>query len=271
MDITFEFKAQQRGPVHDACRGAVLFPVVKRARLREHESRSSVMSRYRVLHRVWRARAAVLVNRGWGDMDGLRLQYLRNCPPFSVTKFKNVLRPCHCQRVCPMCYARTITAEIFRCAEFALYMGRSKPMAGFKVVALKRTWTLGDDKPDHLFDLVARDRRFEVDGLETRGSAILTQMEVVPNGWKITRSVVAIMKDDKKVSPRMFESMKLRELEKTSKGRLASLVAWATKYPVGMLFGDDDRTVELLNASRNRQMFTTSGLMRNKKFRECLK
>lgn len=271
MDVKFNFKTTQRGPVHDACRGAVLFPIVKRANLKKGESRDSLAARYHVLQRIWRVRAAVLCEKGWEKLRGLRLQYMRNCPPFSTTGFTNVLRPCHLSRICPMCYARLVTAEAFRCVEFSIYMGRPKPMPGFRILALKRSWKFpGSQALGPLLQSMVRDRRHEVDKIPQRGAVILTHVEPVPGSWKITRSSIVIVKDDVDVDTGQFEGVQVRRAEKTTKGQLSSMVAWATKYPTGLLFGEDERAVELMTASWNQQMFTTSGLMRNKNYRELL-
>jgi hypothetical protein len=144
-------------------------------------------------------------------------------------------------------------------------------MAGLTVMAIKRTWEFPvDEDLGGLLDRIAKHRRFEVDQIEERGSVILTTVEPVPVGWKVVRSVLAVVREEDVIEKDRFGQMQLRTMNRTTKGQLATLVAWAVKYPAGLLYGDDDRTVDLMRASWNKQMFTTSGLMRNKQFRECL-
>ena len=271
-DFKFKFTPTQRGPLSDACRGAVLFPIAKRAKLGRGETRESLASRYEIMQRRWRIRVSVLGEKGWSQAQGLRIQYMRNCPPFGVTKFTDPSRPCKLARICPMCYARRVSAKMFRCAEFAFYMGRSTPMKGFEALAIKRTWEFGPDKSAaELFAAAKKSRRYEVDTLSHRGAVVLSLVEPIPTGWKITRSALMIVKSGVEVDEDRFKRLKTKHLAHITKGGLSKLVAWTSQYPTGMMFGDTDRTIEVLRAGKSAHMFTADGLMRNKTYRELLK
>jgi len=107
---------------HRATRSAVLGTILQRKLLIDDMQRN-----FDYLRKRWHAVLQSLAESNWkplldaeGDLSTLNLQYMRNCPPFSVvTADKN--RTCNRDRICPFCYARRNVMRPFVRMERVLY------------------------------------------------------------------------------------------------------------------------------------------------------
>lgn len=289
--------AVYRGAGHDACRRAVLWPIVGRY-LQGQARRSGVdynkpklPEAYPALHEAWRRRIQTLAANGWAAAKaspnfggnrkedkrsaGYRYVCLTNCPPFSVAVPSPRGTPCQQARVCPMCYARRVVMELYKAVEWAFFGDTGRAVRGkTRLVAVRRTFDVLESELglEGWLERMRRQRMADVNRVEReRGHAVLMTLEPgtdVRLRLRRTSFVIVpkgvdldgIEKDGKK---------KVLEPDEVTREEIGRLVAWGAAYPTGMMFGDAKRAAEICNltAELRARMFVPTGLLRNKQSR----
>ncbi|MDB5294144.1 MAG: hypothetical protein JWO31_127 [Phycisphaerales bacterium] len=225
-----------------AARAAVLWPLVsiqavagaRRAGLPPPPIRPALHDAHAALHALWRRRLTALGDAGWdairtGDREsdvstGRRYTYLANCPPFGIA-YRGGGRPCHRLRVCPMCFAREATAELYGALEHAFFPGRVRgkspgpsALPGVGVVAVRRTF---DRNPADLAKAVAvaaKERMAEVVALKGIGAPLgaFVMATVSPRGEGVRFARTTLLLLPEEARPR----------RKLKLGMAAAAAAW---------------------------------------------
>lgn len=74
------------------------------------------------IQRRWRRRLFKLSEAGLSSLESeLRIQYVRNCPPFGIDVYPQYCRPCWQRLLCPFCWARAYPIKAFARMEALLY------------------------------------------------------------------------------------------------------------------------------------------------------
>jgi hypothetical protein len=252
---------------------AVTDPLVARARPRPEESNKTPKSRSLMLIRRWRHRLVALRKAGWEQMqDKKALQYARNCLPSGVYVDKGVLgltrpRLCMRPRVCPFCYGRLAVRKAYGAAEWALYGGTPDKILSAHLVGVRRSWTFpARTDLKELLDRLAKARKAEAEKFGALGAATVVTVAPDREGFKVRRLVLMVVPHRREMPklPKDAQHRVLRE-SKITKRRLAALTAWTMAYPLGMMFGDARRAVEILRvtAETRQRQYSASGVMRN--------
>jgi hypothetical protein len=122
---------------YQAARAAVLGPLIAHYRTKELADCYAVRA-------LWRKRVTVLTKAGYAALTepnlGLKVRYLRNCPPFGV-ETEDYARPCHRYLACPWCWGRSVALDAFQHLERLLYASYKEvdPPGGVRLVAFVTT------------------------------------------------------------------------------------------------------------------------------------
>jgi hypothetical protein len=253
----------------------------------------------------WRADATAAVHVE--DPAHRVFSYLANCPPFGIHVPEAAhLRTCCRARVCPMCYMRRVVHPAFAAIEHALFEGRREPVrpnVGLVAVQrmLKTAATTRNSMAEWL-QFLGRDR--DVFSLIKPKRCVLGKITVltmappgyvadgdgvsnVPLIWLRLSAIAAVtnkarlMRLREAYGPQATgvgganTNLLIRGYREIAPGAVtrdsvAKLVGWACRYPLGMLFGDPQQTVDILDAAAamKARMLRTTGILRNRKDRE---
>lgn len=300
--IAYPFSADRvhQGCGNEAMRQAVLWPLAARylrsraKKLNVAYERPGIAAAYEGLQALWRARIQVLAIAGWtpalktpghdrrdkadyAHSAAYRYVCLSNCPPFGVRVPRAKGHFCTRARICPMCYARRVTLELYKSTAFAFYLDNpNRVLQRVGLLACVRTFTvhLSERGPDGWVQRANQKRFTESDLVPlARGSAVLTTLEPGDKEGvtiRVRRSTILMV-------PSLFDATQLRavgdvqhiEPKQVTKETIGKLVAFATVYPLGMMFGNPRVASELYEAAtaKRLKMFTTSGLLRNNQAR----
>jgi hypothetical protein len=222
------------------------------------------------LQKMWRSRVVRLASGGWRRAQGKNLQYLRNCPPVGVW-LETRPRLCRCRRICPSCYARCTVAEAYKAARWAFFGPTDKCYLDRDLIAVRSSWVLAEPLKHVLTVLKDKGADVHRGRLETTkkrhpGSIVIRTVEPVKEGWKIQVRTLLAVPTGQEVDMGQKSQVKRLAKEKVTGKELSKLVGWATRYPLGMMFGDADRTAGLLNEVATRgwaSQLVMTGMFRN--------
>lgn len=237
------------GNVYRACRGAVLWPLLRKQGGEQTADRIA-----RVLQR-WRIRAAVLSQHGWHCAQGKDLQYVRNCPPFGIRLTNDSVFAVRCKRgrICPWCYSKTVVATAYEAVERTIYRGGKKPNPDLWLYATQRSWSwpIGRVSAKDVFEAAKDSRRDDVEMANSIGAFTLVRVAPSHGDIELTRSTIMVLRNDEEPDPPDDPDVKiLRTIKKKS---MADLVGWACRYPVGLMYGNPQLTLEILDEARRRR------------------
>jgi hypothetical protein len=243
---------------------------------------AKVMPTLEILKR-WRLRAKALQKAGWAPAQATGVQYLRNCPPYDVAyDASRKIRRCQRARICPSCFARSVPIEAHRALEHVLIdEDGNRLLDSMELAAAKREWILEAPSARQLgkmLDDIREYRNGERDDCFEGWVGSCTLITIEPHDvlLRLVRSTIAIMPKIARqtrvseVIEKRDGSLTIRHVQKgTIHKQLLDTVGWAFRYPVGMMYGDAPRTVQLLDAMNERKMrlMKTSGILTNKRQR----
>jgi hypothetical protein len=264
-DLKFDYTPLMYATM-EASRASVLRPILKGIK-KEKALKRNLEGQHELLQQMWRLRVVKLGEKGWSRAAPKNgLQYLRNCPPFGVRfgeRFGFAHR-CDCRRVCPNCFAKGTILETLRSITWAFYLSNNKPVVVYDLVACRRSW-VRDVPLDDALKLLKENRNIYRKKFKTAvGGITVSTIEPAKGGWKIQiGTLVMVMPGDE---PDLGQADVRRvSVDKLTKGKIYETVGWAVRYPLGMMYGDEARTVQILaktSTSLVRQ-FVASGAMRN--------
>ncbi len=303
---TFEQDRLFLGPAHAACRQAALWPLIAASARKKKEPLPSLLQAYAKLHDLWRHRLEALAAGQWiatrdstgyrkkeggkgGQSGERRYTYLHNCPPFSIAPTPGIPKANACQRVrvCPMCFARQVTMEAFKAVEWAFFMdAKLLIMPNVKLVAVRRTFpSLGPgpaendtyQRPrlaDFWMTKLSKARDKEIVGAVRGALSVSTLAPAAEgDGYDGRRSTLLALPVGTDISAlKAKPATEVREFNEVTRVSIGKAVAWAIRYPIGMMFGDVPRAVDILHASSSARtkMMLTTGAMRNRSMREAV-
>ncbi len=239
-----------RGNVYRACHCAVF------RSLRPAHPGSTVSGRIHSILKSWRIRVSILSDHGWSCAQGKDFQYIRNCPPYGIQVIDEnpAARRCCRRRICPWCYSKTVVATAYEAVEQTLYQGERRPDRGLWLHAIQRrwSWSLEDVTVKDVFDGADSQRRADTGGDGVIGSFTLARVQPAKdNCIELVRSTILVVKDGE--LPGLAEGGRTKSLKKVKKASMADLVGWACHYPAGVMYGDPQLTVEILDEAKRRR------------------
>lgn len=218
------------------------------------------------LVRTWRARAYQLRKNGWDTLQREGTWRMTvNCPPVGVIT-KQRAKSCGRRRVCPFCWARKYPYELFDRLEAAYYgTSRESRLDPFtkKVVPIEPRpldlvellWTR--TYPEQVsFDVMFGDIHAFRGGpslalASALGSYQLLTIEPPDTRqkkpvWVYQNRFLAMIDPDER-TPTETEDLQVRRHHGVDRSVLVGAVGRVCRYPVQMLLGGMDHTVNLLN------------------------
>jgi len=220
--------------------------------------------------RLWRRQVVQLRDAGWGPAQGVRFQYLRNCPPSGVEMKPAAgsprmrLRSCTCQSVCPWCWSREVARRSFDATVAALErlgetFERGETLERrFKLVVSTSADVRIDSKREpgaSLDQLVGSLGRAKHElGKFAAGFGLLGVVSPGKTGWVYSQRAIALVPCDRPPG-----SAATKTYDPPTRRNLAKAVARFARYPAGMLRGDADRAVRLLAARGSYRLLRFSG------------
>jgi len=254
----------------EAAREAVLKPILKGIR-KEKALKRPLDEQHAMLQKLWRLRALVLGEHNWSRAEhGRGLQYLRNCPPFGVHYGeRSRARHCGAVKVCPNCFARRNVMAAFRSTEWLFYLKNNKPVIAYDLVCIRRTW-VRDVELSQALEMGRANRNMYL-GKFTKpaGGITLTTLEPAKTGWQLALATIVAAREEDLPDLGQADVQRLG-VDHMTKRRMARMIGWAMRYPLGMMYGSEGRAAQMLTVAgeaRTRQL-VSSGAMRNEGVRK---
>jgi len=257
----------------------------------------AVRSALREIQSSWRSQVLSLGAEGWSSASGVGLSVAVNCPP-TFSTFGSKARACHNYLVCPFCWTRRVVGETLACLEYDLYgTFRSQRLTPYDrgdadveplpldIIEVRSTDIAGpSNSPEELTDIAYRSRaRFRDKFGMIRGAFSLATIEPIGNSWKLTRRFLLVLpKGHGNEIPEESDSLEVRvHTEKLTREKLAAIVGRVCSYPAGMLRGNPEMVLRMLEARRgnkknskdnlrgtSKRLMNFYGKLRNKQDRE---
>lgn len=252
-----------------AMRSAVLFSVPSVGRKTRHRI-SAGLSELRIL---WRRRLKELAKGGWEPLATGRMRYLAGeCPPFGVETNKQSWC-CFLRQICPFCHARRVQDSYYRVIR-AIY-GNLQTRNEFDELI----------EADPSLDLWTIDKTVVVSQQESSLKAlgelreelkyyrdlvdwpvgVLTVCSVAPDSanltWVARGALLFVISNEKTPSGPLTPEFKTREV---TRGAVARALGFVCRYPPGLLLGDPDQTVRLLDTLKGQRLWSHAGALRQK-------
>ncbi len=252
MDLKYNLISVPRHAGAFAERIAILRPVSPKSDLR---SDIEVWKAVKFTQQQWRRRLVQLRDAGWGPAQGLRGQYLRNCPPAIVNSRPDTCessRFCRLGMVCPWCWARRVVKRTWDIVTSVLLRLDSMYQRGrseypYKLVYYRGGGVIADDENEPKFRLAYSSNGLDQARRDFRkeGMVALANLAVVQplkeGRWGFSRRCLAIF-------PSSAPPMSIKHVTvKPTRRNVARLVGQFARYPAGNLFGDVNQLVRLLS------------------------
>jgi hypothetical protein len=245
-------------------RMAVLKPLTPGLTLAKDEQVQ--VSARRVLE-LWRRRCNVLRQEGWELAQSTRFSFMRNCPMAVVHARPNsdqrYTRPCNTIAICPWCWARRVVKRTWDSVTRGMELLHSlytpeRTEYPYKLIVGTQNGRV-DDSSSQPGDLI---NQMQSSMTTTKrawkrlaiGSAFLAVLYPAKSGnWHYSNRLLALVPTAATVSDQY------RVVTNPTRRKVAEAVARFARYPSGLIFGDPDMTIRLLNARAGQRMFRTAG------------
>ena len=251
-DVVYTLKSVSKYAGAIAERSAVLWPLTG---VRPDQEDRMNQAAQRVLA-AWRQRCLDLHRAGYSKLQGLRLQYARNCPPAGVVMVpegrRAKLQCCRQMAVCPWCWSRLVVKRTFDqvVATLATLGETHDPaapgLAKYKLIVTSRPHKAedGPTQPRALLDHLSLSLSRSKHQLKkvAAGYAMLAVAAPGKEGWVHSTRALVLIPRDYPTKPKNPEYTPL------TKRAIARAVARFARYPRGMLAGDVRQTRRLLEA-----------------------
>lgn len=238
------------------------------------------------LRKLWHRRLDTLQEVGWSPSGNSaafaadkRLQYVRNCPPFSVD-LKDYGQTCNMPKLCPFCYARRFVIQPMQWLETILF--KSSPQlsrvrdlilvdftTSIRFTRRDLNWMTRRASRGEVFESIAATlqagKKREVDSVNHVGGVTLQRVEFDDDGWTLLRSGVFICNgadyELQNFRPATCETVRKRVSPPTRK-HLARAVARAFRYPANLLVTAPEIVKEYSDLMHRRRLVERYGLLR---------
>lgn len=229
------------------------------------------------LMRLWRSRVEELTELGWLLETPWVAESLLNCPPATVSNW-GTARPCHFTRICPFCWARSVTGGLYErlaTAQAQIDSGHAQPADLIEAVSKRSIPRIGDDLQVRLRNLSQSLCDFRrVLGRHADGAFSAVTIEPEGQNWLVTKRLILLVRPNIELSlPGSTETTRYQRWSVDSGAagyadNLPSIVGRVAEYPTGLLLGDCEASLEILVASslgrgRSPRLSRTFGLLRN--------
>ena len=270
----------------NCARRAVMLPIVFPLSKEGGDAREDPGSSFKLFVEQWRKRVDVLSHVGWkaltpgGDQKHKQNNYtlLRNCPPFGVTSKRFSYR-CNHARICPMCYGRLIVEPIYGAVEYAWYAGGKDHVLAdnTQLVAIKyeRDVPLARHPVAERMAYIRKNMYFDADHMQNLGAISLATLSpgrdaegnFSPDYLCFRRSTILCTRNDASLAEvKATEAITVKTIgsAELTKKDICRQVAWAARYPVGMMYGDAKLATQIYDTAAASRMksFSASGIFR---------
>ena len=293
----FSFRRITETPLAMAMKYALIHPLTTPDSAEFLFEDVAVRSAIRKIQADWRKQAVSLGNAGWSTATGVGLSVAVNCPP-TFSSFGSKARACRKYLVCPFCWTRRVVGETLSCLEYDLYgTYRSQRLTphdrrdsdveplSLDIIEMRHTQIFGPDcSPEELVEIAYGIRdKFREKFVMFRGALTLATIEPIGNSWKLTRRFLIVLpKGHVSDIPEESDSLEVRvHTEKLTREKLAAIVGRVCSYPAGMLRGNPEMVLRILDARRgnkknskdnlrgtSKRLMNFYGKLRNKQDRE---
>jgi len=234
-------------------------------------SPEGILAMCRQVKHLWVQQLDGLMEVGWPPLiaNGPRLSYMKNCPYFGVTYPKGKrLRPCGRPRICPFCWGRMFTAQVYLRTIAAMEQIRADGDIPYVITFQYRIRysKFGAEPAPSPKDLVARiraeagERHTELEQIPHCGSFLLHKIEPYDHDVYFSRGGVLVARG-RRALPRL-EDTRLRSYRSPQPKLLVSIVAGATRYPGALLLADSKEVCGILEETQHTRTVAFSGLLR---------
>jgi hypothetical protein len=207
---------------------------------------------------------------GWTPADnGLRTYCLPGIAHFNVK-----LQSCCLRTWCPFCWAREVVNNVYHRVHTALYYdhvdGWSRRV---KRLGVLEVTTLDEVSYDHsakaLFGSIKWRRKFLRDTApEALGSLYISTVEPGEEYWLVSTRLLCLVPENytgyKRLPAGRGTTVRYHK-SPVRKNRLADVVGRVCAYPAGLLVGDPNLVMQVLEARQNSRLLTSYGILRNDK------
>lgn len=251
--------------------------------------------------RVWRGRLLALKSHGAVCVQNpKRLIYARNCPEAGVWHDQKYMIPCGIRQICPWCWYRSYTQDLFEALWFFLFgnVTHPEPTHAYDLHLCRVTeiWErelplasaydrIQELRPRKLEELVDYEGAFQIFTVSPSDRRVSRRP-----GWKITQHVLAVTTQGTPGFREEFVREELAGLRFRSclvdvgdglngpgltANSLVPPVGYTCLYPLQLLRGSIDQTVEILNhrsqqGQAGSRLCSYYGALRNKRQRSEL-
>lgn len=267
MDTRYIIEEVRRTDRDRAMRGAVLLPVFGAGGAEDSPAR------LQQLRERWHRRLMTLYRAGWPALEGVNLQYARNCPPFGV-RTPQASRTCNRILICPFCWARRIVGKVYD--RMHNWLSSQEPFGLSEQVTLLEFRTTASVKPrqgvlwraerlriaaDMIRDLSCSARLQERNAYDARAMISLHSVRLEERKLLVTRSGFLFVPAAKKIERLKFPSAQHRLKVHLSMTRrsMQQAVSRVCAYPKSMLAAPADLLLHVLEAFHGVHLLASAG------------
>ena len=268
-DVDYKVAFMPRHTHAHAARRAVLWPLAIRS---DGANEAQITEACLNLLDMWRARLWALQKAGWSRLTdpvkgGLKVSYARNCwPEMIAMKADTRYRACWLRDVCPWCYARKVI-ELFKTVD--RHSGRDMKL----FAATANIAADGSRSVEFFLERYVKKMRLlaNLEGQDAEGIYWALTMEPMISGsesredrWLIRPRFLAIQKAEATPIEIMDERWHATTVDNITNHEIANVIASVCRYPVGLMHGDAERTVKILEARSSYRLSESLGKFRVK-------
>jgi hypothetical protein len=253
-DFPYDITAVKNGYCEQALWNAVYF------KLTPEDTHSKPEKMIRAVQKRWRLAASKLKKEGWEPMQGVNVQYARNCPPLGCTTDQTG-RPCKKGKLCPFCWGRRIVYKVYHRVHDAAFATKGSTSSKPELDVMEFAYTGNFDTVEDAIGDIAKNRTSERDQVQHLGSAVV--ITVVPKevGVMVRRRGILVAPRGTG-TPDNKNGCRWTLPGVIDKSYLAKCVGYATRYPEELMREKDlARTIEFLTALDGVRLCSFSGTM----------
>jgi len=249
------------GHVQNAMRRAVLGSIVSRPTFET----GNIKQMLAIARREWVQCLTDLRAVEWGPVSrGSNFTYAKSCPPFGVS-IKQKKRCCNRDRICPFCWARNVTAELFFRLERAskIFKIEKKEMWVTMFVYSRTFSTEKGLDLNKIVKLIKEDRNREIKQFRSHGAFFTHSIEPIPGKKALAfRRRGIILTEDEPVIRKLGHTTMDCCLPE-NRAALAHITGSVTRYPAHLLRAEASRVKTMLDNTTKCRVRAFSGVLRS--------
>ncbi len=260
-DVVYDFSNVGKGYGDQAIWNAIYF---KLAFPNENLDPSRMLNG---VHVRWKARASILKQAGYAPLQGVNVQYARNCPPLGVkTRSAKPYRTCNQGKICPFCWGRRVVLKCWNKINGAAFVGPQHQHSRAEIDIFEAYYRETFDDVNEAVKSLMQNRTRETRMVKAEGTATVISVYPAEGGGYVAcrRNLMIIPRGS---APELklpgITDCGVRGL--VDRPLLSKMVGYLCRYPREFMQGNVEEVIKVLAAMNHVRQCSFSGSLYSEK------